>query len=87
MGCCFLLQGIFSTQGSNPYLLCLLLWQADSAQGLPSDKGKVIKHDDFMRGTIWIVKKINISDLDTFVDTMKPSRRQLDTGTGFQVEV
>ena len=44
----------------------------DSAQGFPSDKGEVIKHDDFMRGTIWIVKKINISDLDTFVDAMKP---------------
>ena len=26
-GCHFLLQGIFSTQGSNP---CLLHWQADS---------------------------------------------------------
>ena len=24
MGCCFLLQGIFPTQGSNPSLLCLL---------------------------------------------------------------
>ena len=30
-GCCFLLQGIFPTQGLNP---CLLLWQADS---LPLD--------------------------------------------------
>ena len=26
----FLLQGIFPTQGSNPSLLCLLHWQADS---------------------------------------------------------
>ena len=26
----FLLQGIFPTQGSNPCLLCLLHWQADS---------------------------------------------------------
>ena len=26
----FLLQGIFPTQGSNTYLLCLLHWQADS---------------------------------------------------------
>ena len=24
VGCCFLLQGIFLTQGSNPHLLCLL---------------------------------------------------------------
>ena len=30
MGCHFLLQGIFPTQGSNPCLLCLLHWQADS---------------------------------------------------------
>ena len=29
-----LLQGIFPTQGSNPGLLCLLHWQADS---LPLD--------------------------------------------------
>ena len=27
VGCCFLLQGIFLTQGSNPHLLN---WQADS---------------------------------------------------------
>ena len=30
MGCHFLLQGIFPTQGSNLHLLCLLHWQADS---------------------------------------------------------
>ena len=30
MGCHFLLQGIFLTQGSNPHFLCLLHWQADS---------------------------------------------------------
>ena len=29
MGCHFLLQGIFLTQGSNLHLLCLLHWQAD----------------------------------------------------------
>ena len=29
-GLCFLLQGIFPTQGSDTYLLCLLHWQADS---------------------------------------------------------
>ena len=28
--CHFLLQGIFLTQGSNPGLLCLLHWQAES---------------------------------------------------------
>ena len=30
LGCHFLLQGIFPIQGLNPYLLCLLYWQADS---------------------------------------------------------
>jgi len=30
MGCHFLLQGIFLTQGSNLHLLCLLHWQVDS---------------------------------------------------------
>ena len=30
VGCYFLLQGIFLTQGSNPRLLCLLHWQVDS---------------------------------------------------------
>ena len=30
MGCHFLLQGIFLTQGLNPCVLCLLSWQADS---------------------------------------------------------
>ena len=28
MGCHFLFQGIFLTQGSNLHLLCLLHWQA-----------------------------------------------------------
>ena len=30
VGCHFLLQGIFPSQGSNPRLWCLLYWQADS---------------------------------------------------------
>ena len=30
VGCHFLLQGIFSAQGSNPCLLCLLHQQVDS---------------------------------------------------------
>ena len=30
VSCHFLIQGIFPTQGSNPCLLCLLHWQADS---------------------------------------------------------
>ena len=43
MGCHFLLLGIFSTQGLNPHLLCLLHWQADS---LPlSHPGSLIQYD------------------------------------------
>ena len=30
VGCHFILQEIFPTQGSNPCLLCLLYWQTDS---------------------------------------------------------
>ena len=41
MGCHFLLQGIFLTQGSNPGVLCLLHWQANSLSlshlGSPQD--------------------------------------------------
>ena len=33
-----LLQGIFPTQGSNPRLLCLLHWQADSLPLAPTGK-------------------------------------------------
>ena len=35
--CQFLLQGIFLTQGLNPHLLCLPLWQADSLSLTPPD--------------------------------------------------
>ena len=35
MGSCSLLQGIFPTQGSNPHLLNLLNWQADSLPSMP----------------------------------------------------
>ena len=35
VGCHFLLQGIFLTQGSNPHLLCLLHWQAGSLPLVP----------------------------------------------------
>ena len=34
----FLLQGIFPTQGSNPHLLRLLHWQADSLPTVPPGK-------------------------------------------------
>ena len=41
--CHTLLQGVFSTQGANPHLLCLLHWQAGSLPLLPPGK-PCIKH-------------------------------------------
>ena len=38
VGCCFLPQGIFLTQGLNPRLLHLLYWQAASLPGAPPGK-------------------------------------------------
>ena len=38
MGCHFLLQGIFLTQGKNLHLLCLLHWQADCLPLAPPGK-------------------------------------------------
>ena len=38
MGCHALLQGIFTTQGLNPHLLCLLHWQAGSLSLAPPGK-------------------------------------------------
>ena len=38
VGCHFLLQGIYLTQGLNPHLLYLLQWQADSLSLVPSGK-------------------------------------------------
>ena len=38
VGCHFLLQRIFPTQGLNPCLLCLLHWQADSLPLAPLGK-------------------------------------------------
>ena len=41
--CHFLLQGIFLTQGLNPHLLCLPLWQADSLSLTPPDFRKHLR--------------------------------------------
>ena len=40
VGCHFLLQGIFLTQGQNPCLLCLLHWQEDSLPLQPPGEPK-----------------------------------------------
>ena len=47
VGCHFLLQGIFPTQGSNQRLLHLLLWRADS---LP------LRHLGSLYSRVWIPK-------------------------------
>ena len=43
MGCHFLLQGIFPTQGANPCLQCLLHWQAGFFFFTTEPPGKPIK--------------------------------------------
>ena len=43
MGCHFLLQGIFPTQGANPRLQCLLHWQAGFFFLTTEPPGKPIK--------------------------------------------
>ena len=52
MGCCFLLQGIFLTQGLNPRLLCLLHWEPGSLPLGPPGKppGKPLR----LRGSQWL---------------------------------
>ena len=42
VGCHFLLQGIFLTQGSNPRLLCLLHWQMGSLPLVPPGKPRFL---------------------------------------------
>ena len=53
VGCHALLQGIFLTQGSNPYLLCLLPWPVGSlalaVKNPPANAGN-------MRDTAWVRK-------------------------------
>jgi len=53
VGCHFLLQGIFPTQGSNPHLPCLLHWQADS---LPTILGRSLKYWQAPRSSGELIK-------------------------------
>ena len=46
VGCHFLLQGIFPTQGLNLSLLCLLHWQSGSLLGKPQINYTSIKKED-----------------------------------------
>ena len=47
MGCHAFLQEIFQTQGSNPSLLCVLLWQASSLPLAPPRKHVVLDPSEF----------------------------------------
>ena len=51
VGCHFLLQEIFLTQGLNPHLLCLPDWQADSLPlshlGSPFNSVSAIKYSEY----------------------------------------
>ena len=49
MGCHFLLQGIFPTQGSNP---CLWHWQADSAAEPPGKPNH--SYRKYMSRKVWL---------------------------------
>ena len=44
VGCHFLFQGILPAQGSNPYLLCLLHWQAGSLPLAPPENTHTHTH-------------------------------------------
>ena len=44
VGCCFLLQGIFPTQGSNPHLLLLLHWEVNSLLTAPPHNWNYLKN-------------------------------------------
>ena len=48
VGCHFLLQGIFPTQGSNPKLLFLLHWQVGSLSLAPSGNPTLVTFDYHM---------------------------------------
>ena len=61
VGCHFLLQGIFPTQGLNLSLLCLLYWQADSLSpshlGSPGLEEAITKMRE--KSTYWLRKQRN----------------------------
>ena len=59
VGCRFLLQGIFPTQGLN---LCLLHWQADSLLVSPPGKPKIWIQICYSSALVWRLKWENISD-------------------------
>ena len=61
VGCPFLLQGIFLTQGSNPHFLCLLRWQVDflplTPPGKPSETTELSTKAGSCSGHSWLQKQ------------------------------
>ena len=58
-GCHFLLQGIFSTKGSHPSLLCLLRWQAEILYHRASEEAPelgLVQHD-YNTACYWQLQK------------------------------
>ena len=69
-GCHFLLQGSFPTQESNPCILCLFHWQADSVPQAPS--GKMVSSSTCCQlykevVTLYCLMKIQGSKLHTVI--------------------
>ena len=54
VGCHFLLQGVFLTQGSNLRLLGLLHWRADCFTTVPTCVNKLIT----WKGQLWALRKV-----------------------------
>ena len=83
VGCHFLLQGIFPTQGSNPRLLHLLHWQADFTPVSPGKPFDILAmHLIFYKiPTMWLRSKnikvcfqIKISFIKFFVEQKFPKQ-------------
>ena len=81
VGCHFLLQGIFLTQGSNPHLLGLLPWQADS---LPlSHLGSPVK---FCRN-VKFCKNCSQADITVYPSVFLVDSELLDKVVSFSVSL
>ena len=83
VGCRFLLQGIFLTQGSNPHFLCLLHWQVSSLPLAPSGKPNItislLKIGS--APLFYLLSQIETSSLDKTVHCWLPYRLICSSGT------
>ena len=85
VGCHFLLQGIFPTQGSNPDLLYLLYWQADSLPLAPLGCFFLISHRFIMISNINALC-FDFSFLFSQAATDYKALRAIDQENTFKVE-